>query len=86
MSREWLRGQLKDKAIRFTQLSAGLDTSYSASSQDTVAMTVQGITTDGQLFILEEKTLNNADRSEAPFAPSDIAAQFVAFLDDGARA
>ena len=86
VSREWLRGQLKDKAIRFTLLSAGLDTSYSASSQDTVAMTVQGITTDGQLFILEEKTLNNADRSGAPFAPSDIAAQFVAFLDDGARA
>lgn len=85
-SREWLRGEIREKRIRWAQLSAGLDTSYSASSTDTVAMTVQGITMDGRIFILEEKTLNNADRPGMPFAPSDIAAQFVAFLDDSARA
>ena len=85
VSREWLRGQMNIRAIRWAQLSAGLDTSYSASSPDTVAMTMQGITTDGRLFILEEKVLNNADRPGIPFAPSDVAAQFVEFLDAGAR-
>lgn len=84
VSREWLRGQLNIRAIRWAQLSAGLDTSYSAKSADTVAMTMQGITTDGRLFILEERTLNNAEQG-IPFAPSDIAARFVQFLDEGAR-
>lgn len=84
VSREWLRGQLTIRAITWAQLSAGLDTSYSAKSHDTVAMTMQGITTSGRLFILEEKVINNAGRG-VPFAPSDIAAQFVDFLDMCAR-
>ena len=85
VSREWLRGQMNIRAVRWAQLSAGLDTSYSASSPDTVAMTMQGITTDGRLFILEEQVLNNA-AGGVPFAPSDIAERFCAFLDAGARA
>ena len=84
--RAWLENEIRESRVRWAQLSAGLDTSYSASSPDTVAMTVQGVTMDGRLFILEEKTLNNADRPGRPFAPSDIAEQFVAFLDDSARA
>lgn len=85
VSREWLRGQLAIRELTWAQLSAGLDTSYSAKSHDTVAMTMQGITTSGRLFILEEKVINNAGRG-VPFAPSDIAAQYVEFLDACARA
>lgn len=84
-SREWLRGQCSIRAVQWAQLSAGLDTSYSASSPDTVAMTMQGITTDGRLFILEERVMNNAERPGTPFAPSDIAARYAAFLDECAR-
>lgn len=83
-SREWLRGQLAIRKVRWAYLSGGLDTSYSARSADTVAMTMQGVTTDGRLFILEELTLNNAGGGE-PFAPSDIAQRYVEFLTDCAR-
>ena len=79
-SREWLKNEIKEKRIRFRQLSSGLDTAYSTSSPDTIAMTMQGITTDGALFILEEEVLNNAALQE-PFAPSDIAERYRAFLD-----
>jgi hypothetical protein len=85
-SAEWLQGQIAVRAVRWAQLTAGLDTSYSASSADTVAMTMQGIAADGRLFILEERVMNNADRPAGHgFAPSDIAAEFKAFLDEGCR-
>lgn len=80
ISEKWLREQLTVHNIQWEQLSAGLDTSYSASSSDTIAMTMQGITRCGKLVILEEEVLNNAE-SAVPFAPSDVAARFVAFLD-----
>ena len=70
--------------IVFDRFSAGLDTSYSAQSQDTVAMTFQGIAKDGTLYILEEEVLNNAGVHE-PFAPSDIAERYAAFLNRCAR-
>lgn len=87
MSRQEVKDRMDPKAkdrIIFTQLSAGLDTSYSAASEDTIAMTMQGITKKGTLMILEEEVLNNAGMHE-PFAPSDIAARYVAFLDRCAR-
>lgn len=80
----WLRGQMRIGNLRFRRLSAGLDTSYSARSPDTVAMILEGITEAGQLIVLEERVLNNTGREE-PFSPSDIAADFVAFLDGGCR-
>lgn len=82
--REWLLKEIREKRVRWAQLSAGLDTSYSAQSADTVAMSMQGITTDGRLFILEELVLNNA-KQQTPFAPSDVAERFVRFLDDCCR-
>lgn len=80
ISEKALREQLASGNYAWAQLSAGLDTSYSASSSDTIAMSMQGITRRGTLIILEEEVLNNAE-SAVPFAPSDVAARFVAFLD-----
>ena len=45
---------------------------------------MQGITRDGTLVILEEDVRNNRD-TQTPFAPSDVAAAFVVFLDRCAR-
>ena len=87
MNRQELKKLMDPKAeepIVFTQLSSGLDTSYSAMSEDTIAMTMQGITRDGILMILEEEVLNNAGMHE-PFAPSDIAERYVMFLNRCAR-
>lgn len=83
-SARWLRGQINIGDVRFERLTAGLDTSYSTQSPDTVAMVLAGLCGDGRLVILEEQVLQNAGRDE-PFAPSDIAADFVRFLDEGAR-
>ena len=72
----------KDKAMmyKFIQLSAGLDTAYSESSPDTLAMTFIGITDKGKLVILNEEVYNNKSL-EIPLAPSDIAPRFFNFLE-----
>ena len=65
---------------KFIQFSSGLDTSYSKNSDDTVAMSFLGITNKGNCYILDENVLNNRD-TKVPFAPSDIAAGYEAFLN-----
>lgn len=64
----------------FVQFSAGLDTSYSKNSDDTVAMSFVGITNKRNLYLLDEVVLNNKIE-RVPFAPSDIVKMFVDFLD-----
>lgn len=81
---QWLREQLTVHNIEWQQFSAGLDTSYSANSPDTVAMVFLGITRDGALVILEEDVRNNRE-TQTPFAPSDVAIRFSAFLERCAR-
>ena len=81
---QWLREQLTVHNMEWLQISSGLDTSYSANSPDTIAMTCQGITMDGTLIILEEQVRNNAE-TQVPFAPSDVAKEYVKFLDRCAR-
>lgn len=76
----WVRQQVKDGKIRFKKFTAGLDTSYSSKSPDTIAMIFQGITDDRRLITLAEKVYSNADLSE-PLAPSDTAVKFVEFLE-----
>ena len=76
----WVRQQVETGAFRFKKFSAGLDTSYSSRSPDTIAMVFQGITTDRRLIVLDEKVYNNADLDK-PLAPSDTAQKFTAFLD-----
>ena len=76
----WLKQQIKAGSIRFKKFTAGLDTSYSSKSPDTIAMIFQGITEDRVLYTLAEKTYNNADL-DVPLAPSDTAIRFIGFLN-----
>ena len=76
-----IKKQIQDKKIRFIQFTAGLDTSYSSQSNDTIAMTFMGITADKKLFYLSEETYNNKGNKEKPLAPSDTAVKFVEFLE-----
>ena len=76
----WVRQQIRDGKIKFKKFTAGLDTSYSSKSPDTIAMIFQGITEDRRLIALSEKVYSNADLSQ-PLAPSDTAVKFIAFLE-----
>ncbi|MGN0331492.1 MAG: terminase [Lachnospiraceae bacterium] len=80
VSEKWLRDQIKAGSIKFKKFTAGLDTSYSSKSPDTIAMIFQGITQDRKLITLEEKVYSNADL-DVPLAPSDTAVKFITFLD-----
>ena len=80
VTKEWVKNQMRVRNIEFEWFTAGLDTSYSHRSEDTIAMIFQGITKDGRLFVLEEKTYNNKDLS-VPLAPSDTEEKFIDFLD-----
>lgn len=77
---EWVKQQIKEGKIRFRKFTAGLDTSYSAKSPDTIAMIFQGITYDRKLITLAEKVYSNAELDQ-PLAPSDTAVKFVDFLE-----
>lgn len=68
------------KLMKFTQFTAGLDTSYSQNSPDTFAFTFCGITSNKELVMLNEEVYNNKDL-EIPLAPSDIAPKFFKFLE-----
>ena len=76
----WVKQQIKEGKIRFRKFTAGLDTSYSAKSPDTISMLFQGITFDRRLITLAEKVYSNADLDQ-PLAPSDTAVKFVDFLE-----
>lgn len=80
VSKEYLKRQIDKGIIKFNRFSAGLDTAYSSKSRDTIAMLFMGLTYDGRLYILEEKVYNNKVLEE-PVAPSDIAENFIDFLD-----
>lgn len=80
VSAVWVRQQVKDRKIKFRKFTAGLDTSYSSQSPDTIAMIFQGITQDRKLIVLDEKVYSNADLS-SPLAPSDTAVKFIDFLE-----
>lgn len=81
-SLEWLKKRMQDKqdTLKFKQFSCGVDTAYSAESPDTIAFIYQGITTKGELIILDEEVRNNKDL-ENPLAPSDTVINLVAFLE-----
>ena len=76
----WVMKQISAGKLRFKKFSAGLDTSYSAKSPDTIAMLFQGITEDRKLITLAEKVYSNASL-DTPLAPSDTAVKFVDFLE-----
>lgn len=80
VSAAWVRQQVQSGKLKFKKFTAGMDTSYSAKSPDTIAMEFQGITEDRRLIILAEKVYSNADLDN-PLAPSDTAVKFVDFLE-----
>ncbi len=80
VSAAWVKQQVKDGKIKFKKFTAGLDTSYSSKSPDTISMIFQGITEDRKLITLAEKVYSNADLN-IPLAPSDTAVKFVEFLE-----
>lgn len=68
------------KKKKYIAFSAGLDTSYSSQSKDTISMIFVGITDKRELVILDERVYNNKDL-DTPIAPSDTAKNFVDFLE-----
>lgn len=72
------RQQAKEK--KYVYFSAGLDTSYSSKSNDTISMIFIGVTDKREIVILDERVYNNKDLNN-PIAPSDTVINFVAFLD-----
>lgn len=60
--------------------TSGLDTAYSSSSPDTIAMTYGAITNKGRVILLEERVYNNAELN-IPLSPSDTVANYEAFLN-----
>ena len=70
----WVCQKMRE-GMTFAKFSAGLDTSYSSKSPDTIAMIFLGITTDRKLIILREKVYSNRELTE-PLAPSDTAVKF----------
>ena len=80
VTEKWIRQQIKDGKLKFKKFTAGLDTSYSSKSPDTIAMLFQGITEDRKLITLAEKVYSNA-KLDNPLAPSDTAVKFIDFLE-----
>lgn len=76
----WVQQQIKSGRLKFKKFTAGLDTSYSSKSPDTIAMIFQGITEDRKLITLSEKVYSNANL-DTPLAPSDTAVKLVNFLE-----
>lgn len=79
-TKAWLKQQLKDGKIKIRTITAGLDTSYSSESEDTIAMIYQIITEDRRVITVDEKIYSNADLT-IPLAPSDTVRNFVDFLE-----
>lgn len=79
-SKKWLKQKLKSGETKIKKITAGLDTSYSSSSRDTIAMVYQIITECRKVITVDEKVYSNKDLS-VPLAPSDTVRNFVDFLD-----
>lgn len=79
---EEIRGKQVLK-YRFRYFSVGVDTAYSSESADTISFIFQGITTTGQVIILDEEVYNNK-LLENPIAPSDTVKQLVEFTSRNA--
>ncbi len=64
----------------FEIFTAGVDTSYSDKSPDTIAFSFTGITNKGKCIVLDERVYNNATL-DTPIAPSDTVKNLVDFLE-----
>lgn len=80
VSKEWLKRQIREGKIKIKKLSAGLDTSYSSQSKDTIAMLFQIVTECRKVITVDEKVYSNKDLN-IPLAPSDTVKNFIDFLE-----
>lgn len=80
VSKKWLKEQIGIGSIKVEKFTAGLDTSYSSKSEDTIAMIFQIITECRKVITVDEKVYSNADLN-IPLAPSDTVRNFVDFLE-----
>ena len=80
VSRKWLTQQIKEGKIKVKKCTAGLDTSYSSQSPDTIAMVFQIITECRKVITVDEKVYSNA-QMDNPLAPSDTVKNFIDFLE-----
>ena len=80
IKKDYLKQLISEGKIKIDLCTSGLDTSYSANSPDTIAMTFSCITTTGDFIYLDEEVLNNKDL-DVPLAPSDIAVRYFNFLE-----
>ena len=79
-SKEWLKRQIKNGKIKVKKVIAGLDTSYSSDSPDTIAMIFQIITECRKVITVDERVYSNKDLA-VPLAPSDTVQNFIDFLE-----
>lgn len=79
-SKVWLQEQIVSGEIKIKYFTAGLDTSYSSESKDTIAMLFQIVTECRKVITVDERIYSNADLSE-PLSPSDTVANFLDFLE-----
>lgn len=79
-SKEWLKQQIKNGKIKVKKVTAGLDTSYSSDSPDTIAMIFQIITECRKVITVDERVYSNKDLA-VPLAPSDTVQNFIDFLE-----
>lgn len=77
---EQIKKLLAENDERIEYFSAGLDTAYSQSSPDTIALSFVGITNKRRLLILDERVYNNSEL-KTPLAPSDTVVNFIDFLE-----
>ena len=77
---DWAKQFTQKKNEFFMYFTAGVDTSYSQKSPDTIAFSFLGITNKGRCIVLDEKVYNNANL-EVPLAPSDTVNNLMAFLN-----
>lgn len=80
VNRVYVKEQIQKNKVRFMYFTCGVDTSYSQESPDTLAFIFQGITDNGELYILDEEVYNNASL-QIPLAPSDIPPRLFKFLE-----
>lgn len=80
VSRDDVKRDMKSGKLEFSMFTAGLDTSYSQKSNDTIAMIFCGIAVDRKVYVLDERVYSNKLLSE-PIAPSDTVINFIAFLE-----
>jgi PBSX family phage terminase large subunit len=80
VSAAWVAEEVRQKRIVWKQLTCGVDTAYSSTSKDTIALTFWGITEDGRVLLLDERVYNNAGLA-VPLAPSDTVVNIVAFQE-----